>query len=213
MVQAQIAARGVRDRRVLEAMGAVPREQFVSWQWTDRAYDDAPLPIGHGQTISQPYIVALMIEAMEIAPTDRVLEVGSGSGYAAAIMSQLADAVYAMERHADLTKLARQRLDALGCDNVAWRCGDGTRGWQEAAPFDAILVSAGGPHVPPSLKAQLAVGGRLVIPIGEDPKNQELWCCHRVGQQSFKRRSLGRVRFVPLVGSEGWHPQERTAES
>ena len=164
MVDIQIAARGVRDRRVLEAMRRVPREAFVEPGFEEFAYEDGPLPIGEGQTISQPYIVALMIEAAEVKPGDRVLEVGAGSGYAAAVMSQIADSVYAIERHPSLGEAARERFRKLGYDNIELRIGDGTQGWPEAAPFDAILVAAGGPEVPQALKEQLAIGGRLVIP-------------------------------------------------
>src|SRR3979411_1291260 len=168
MVDVQIARRGVRDRDVLDAMRRVPREAFVESGFEEFAYEDAPLPIGEGQTISQPYIVALMIEAAELKPGDRVLEVGTGSGYAAAVVSQIAARVYAIERHAELVDAAKRRLEKLGYTNVELRVGDGTRGWPEAAPFDAILVAAGGPEVPAALKEQLALGGRLVIPVGED---------------------------------------------
>src|SRR5919109_1343481 len=174
MVDVQIAARGVRDPRVLEAMHRVPREAFVEPGFEEFAYEDGPLPIGEGQTISQPYIVALMIEAAEVKPGDSVLEVGAGSGYAAAVLGQIADRVYAIERHSSLGKAARQRLKKLGYDNIELRVGDGTWGWPEAAPFDAILVAAGGPEVPPALKEQLAIGGRLVIPVGEEERYQML---------------------------------------
>ena len=148
MVDVQIARRGVRDRNVLDAMRHVPREAFVEPDFEEFAYEDWPLPIGEGQTISQPYIVALMIEAAELKPGDRVLEVGAGSGYAAAVMGQIVDRVYAIERHPALGKSARQRFKKLGYDNIELRVGDGTRGWAEAAPFNAILVAAGGPDVP-----------------------------------------------------------------
>lgn len=162
MVKVQIAGRGVRDRGVLEAMRLVPRELFVDRGYEEFAYEDSPLPIGEGQTISQPYIVALMIEAAELKRTDRVLEVGAGSGYAAAVMSRIATGVYAIERHAALGETARRRIEKLGYDNVELRIDDGTRGWPEAAPFDAILVAASGPDVPRALKEQLAAGGRLI---------------------------------------------------
>src|SRR5919109_3343474 len=174
MVDVQVARRGVRDRHVLDAMRRVPREAFVEAGFEEFAYEDGPLPIGEGQTISQPYIVALMIEAAEVRPGDSVLEVGAGSGYAAAVMSQIADRVYAIERHPLLGNSARQRFKKLGYDNIDLRVGDGTRGWPEAAPFDAILVAAGGPEVPPALKEQLAIGGRLVIPVGEEERYQML---------------------------------------
>ena len=204
MVDHQIAARDVRDPRVLEAMRQVPRERFVPQDQVSRAYEDAPLPIGQNQTISQPYIVALMIEAMDVGPEDRVLEVGAGSGYTAALLSRLAKEVYSIERHPTLTEQARQRLEAIGCDNVTLRCGDGSLGWAEEAPFDAILVSAGGPQVPQSLQSQLAENGRLVIPVGDNAEGQELWRIDRRGPDRFERRSLGLVRFVPLIGREGW---------
>src|SRR5205807_7635578 len=159
MVDVQIARRGVRDRHVLDAMRRVPREAFVEPGFEEFAYEDAALPIRDGQTISQPYIVAVMIEAAEVKPGDIVLEVGAGSGYAAAVMSQIADRVYAIERHPSLGKSAQLRLKKLGYDNTELRVGDGTRGWPEAAPFDAILVAAGGPEVPPALKEQLAIDG------------------------------------------------------
>src|SRR5919197_1755515 len=174
MVDIQIAERGVRDPLVLKAMRRVPREVFVEPGFEEFAYEDSPLPIGEGQTISQPYIVALMIEAAEVRPGDKVLEVGAGSGYAAAVMGQIADRVYAIERHPSLGKSAQQRFKKLGYDNIELRIGDGTRGWPEAAPFDAILVAAGGPEVPPALKEQLAIGGRLVIPVGAQGRHQTL---------------------------------------
>jgi len=153
MVDVQIAARGIRDRHIVEALRRVPREAFVEPGLEEFAYEDGPLPIGEGQTISQPYIVALMIEAAEVKPGDSVLEVGAGSGYAAAVMGQIADRVYAIERHPSLGKSAQQRLKTLGYDNIELRVGDGTRDWPEAAPFDAILVAAGGPEVPLALSA------------------------------------------------------------
>src|SRR5512137_2700649 len=158
MVETQIAARGVADPRVLSAMRSVPRENFVPAAYRGRAYEDGPLPIGEGQTISQPYIVAVMLEAARLVETDRLLEVGSGSGYAAAVASRLCRTVFAIERHAVLAEEAARRWAALGYANIRWRIGDGTLGWPEEAPFDAILVSAGGPSVPHALTAQLAVG-------------------------------------------------------
>src|SRR4051794_26186863 len=164
MVDRHIAARGIRDRWVLDAMRRVARETFIDPGFEEFAYEDTPLRIGEGQTISQPYIVALMIEAAEVKPGDRVLEVGAGSGYAAAVLAEIAGHVHAVERHASLAEAARQRLRKLGY-KVELRVGDGTLGWPEAAPFDAILVAAGGRDVPQALKGQLAVGGRLVIPV------------------------------------------------
>jgi protein-L-isoaspartate(D-aspartate) O-methyltransferase len=208
MVQRQIAGRGVRDRRVLDALLAVPREVFVPERLHEFAYDDTALPIEEEQTISQPYIVALMAEALEIGPDDRVLEVGAGSGYAAAVLSRIAREVYAIERHAALAELARERMRRLGYTNVHIIHGDGTLGWPEHAPYDAIAVAAGGPDVPPALRSQLATGGRLVIPIGTDPRLQELVRVRRTGPDEFKRESLGAVRFVPLVGAQGWRTKE-----
>ncbi len=208
MVQRQIAGRGVRDRRVLDALLAVPREVFVPERLHELAYDDTALPIEEEQTISQPYIVALMAEALEIGPDDRLLEVGAGSGYAAAVLSRIAREVYAIERHSALAELARERMRRLGYTNVHIIHGDGTLGWPEHAPYDAIAVAAGGPDVPPALQSQLAAGGRLVIPIGTDPRLQELVRLRRTGPDEFKRESLGAVRFVPLVGAQGWQTGE-----
>ena len=169
MVRDQIAARGVRDDRVLDAMRAVPREAFMPEALAEFAYDDTPLPIEEGQTISQPYIVALMIAAIRPGPHDRVLEIGTGSGYAAAVLSRVVGHVYTVERHEALADLARRRLRTLGYDNVEVLHGDGSLGWPKHAPYDAIIVTAGGPHVPRQLREQLVVGGRLVIPIGRRP--------------------------------------------
>jgi protein-L-isoaspartate(D-aspartate) O-methyltransferase len=208
MVDRQIAARGVRDRRVLEALRTVPREVFVPERLHEFAYEDTALPIEEEQTISQPYVVALMAEALEIGPGDRVLEVGAGSGYAAAVLSRVAGEVYAIERHRALAELAQERMRRLGYSNVHIVHGDGTLGWPEHAPYDAIAVAAGGPDVPPALQNQLAVGGRLVIPIGTDPRLQELVRVRRVAPDRFRRESLGAVRFVPLVGAQGWRTPE-----
>lgn len=209
MVDVQIAGRGVRDRRVLEAMRNVPREAFVSAEFEEFAYEDGPLPIDAGQTISQPYIVALMIEAAEIRPQDQVLEVGSGSGYAAAVLSRIAKKVYGMERHAVLTDEARRRICDLGYSNVELRTGDGTRGWPEDTRFDAIIVSAGAPAAPVALKQQLAIGGRLVIPIGECPGEQLLCKITRTAESSYEPENLGAVAFVPLIGEQGWAEDRR----
>jgi len=204
MVDVHIAHRGVRDRNVLDAMREVPREKFVEPGFEEFAYEDGALPIGQSQTISQPYIVALMIEAAEVKPGDKVLEVGAGSGYAAAVMSRIAKKVYAIERHAALAEAARLRFDRLGYANIELRVGDGTKGWLEAAPFDAILVAAAGPSTPQALKDQLDVGGRLVIPVGEEPRNQRLLKITRTGGTTFEEEDLGAVMFVPLVGEQGW---------
>jgi protein-L-isoaspartate(D-aspartate) O-methyltransferase len=211
MVDVQIARRGVRDRHVLDAMRRVPREAFVEPGFEEFAYEDAALPIRDGQTISQPYIVAVMIEAAEVKPGDIVLEVGAGSGYAAAVMSQIADRVYAIERQPSLGQTAQQRFKKLGYDNIELRVGDGTRGWSEAAPFDAILVAAGGPEVPPALKEQLAIGGRLIIPVGEEERHQTLIKLTRKSDAEFETENLGGVVFVPLIGEQGWAEDGRRA--
>ena len=202
MVDVQIARRGIRSERVLRAMGEVPREAFVEPELEEFAYEDGPLPIGEGQTISQPYIVALMIEAAEIGPTDRVLEVGTGSGYAAAVMSRVAGRVFTIERHASLAEVARQRFPRLGYDNVEVHIGDGTQGLPDAAPFQAILVAASGPSVPQALKSQLAVGGRLIIPVGRHHWRQRLHKVTRVSETHYEEEDLGAVSFVPLIGEK-----------
>ncbi|MDB5684556.1 MAG: protein-L-isoaspartate O-methyltransferase [Sphingomonas bacterium] len=212
MVDVQLARRGVRDERVLAAMRAVPRERFVDPAMAEFAYEDAPLPIAEGQTISQPYIVAAMIEAAEIGPGDRVLEVGAGSGYAAAVIGRIADRVFAIERLDALGRAAEARLEALGYANIELRVADGTRGWPEAAPFDAILVSAGGPKVPQALKEQLAIGGRLVIPVGEE-RGQKLCKVTRRSETDFDEEKLGAVLFVPLIGEGGWAEDGRRSAS
>lgn len=204
MVRRQIAARGIRDTAILDAFRKVPREAFVSPDYARDAYDDHPLPIEAGQTISQPYIVAVMIEAAEIRRRDRVLEVGAGSGYAAAVMSCIADEVIGIERHPDLVEVARRRLKRLGYDNVRIVEGDGTRGCPEEAPFDAILAAASGSHIPPPLVAQLAPGGRLVMPIGDPGGIQKLVKVTKQEDGVLLRSDLGEVRFVPLIGEEGW---------
>jgi protein-L-isoaspartate(D-aspartate) O-methyltransferase len=204
MVRTQIAARGVRDPAVLEAMLSVPREAFLPPELEEFAYTDAPLPIERGQTISQPYIVALMVAAAQLGPGDRVLEIGTGSGYAAAVLGRVAREVYTVERHEELASLAADRLARLGFANVFVRHGDGTLGWREHAPYDAILVAAGGPKVPEALLDQLAAGGRLVIPVGEGREVQQLLRVTREADGGFRREELGDVRFVPLIGAEGW---------
>ena len=211
MVEYQIVARGVRDPRVLEAIRAVPREAFVPERLAEFAYEDTPLPIEAEQTISQPYIVALMAEALELSPGDRVLEVGAGSGYAAAVLGRIAGEVWAIERHQVLAEQAARRMERLGSSNVHVVEGDGTLGLPEQAPFDAIVVAAGGPEVPPALVDQLAPGGRLVIPIGSDPRLQELIRVRKDDRGGFSRENLGGVRFVPLVGAQGWQEEEGTA--
>jgi protein-L-isoaspartate(D-aspartate) O-methyltransferase len=203
MVARQIAQRGITDRRLLEAMRKVRREAFVPEDYRDLAFEDGPLPIGEDQTISQPYIVAIMAEAAAIQPGDRVLEVGTGSGYAAAVFAELAAQVYTIERYPNLALQAETTLRSLGYSNVSVRMGDGTRGWPEAAPFDAIVVAASGPRAPESLKGQLAIGGRLVMPIGQG-RPQLLYKVTRLGREKFVEENLGPVQFVLLVGEEGW---------
>lgn len=204
MVDVQLARRGIRDRRVLNAMKQIPRERFVESGLEEFAYEDGALPIANGQTISQPYIVALMTEAAELKPPDKVLEVGTGSGYAAAVASRLAKTVHTIEQHEDLVRIAAGRLAALGYDNCIVHTGDGTRGSPEAAPFDAILVAAGGPIVPDSLKRQLSIGGRLVIPVGDSEHEQSLLRITRWSDTEYEEETFGAVRFVPLIGEQGW---------
>lgn len=204
MVERQVARRGLADPAVLDALRAVPREAFVPEELAPHAYEDSPLPIAAGQTISQPYVVALMAAALELRPEDRVLEVGTGSGYAAAVLAELAGEVYTIERHAELAESAAERLRAIGRGDVRVRHGDGTLGWPEHAPYDAIVVAAGGPEVPAALLDQLAPGGRLVIPIGSTPRLQRLVRVRRTAAGDLEREDLGGVRFVPLVGEAGW---------
>ncbi|HVZ03329.1 protein-L-isoaspartate(D-aspartate) O-methyltransferase [Hyphomicrobium sp.] len=204
MVDTQIAGRGIRDSHVLDAMRSVPREAFVDPPYKAFAYDDAPLPIGEKQTISQPYIVAMMIEAAEIDKGDRVLEVGSGSGYAAAVLSLIVSEVFAIERDAALADTARRRLADLSYNNIHVRSGDGSLGWPEAQPFDAILVAASSPRVPPALKEQLAVSGHLIIPVGKTERRQALLKITRTSENEFVEVDLGPVSFVPLMGAGGW---------
>lgn len=203
MVRRQLSGRGITDEHVLRAMGAVPREAFVPEELAGRAYEDSPLPIGEGQTISQPFVVAAMVAAAGVRPGDRVLEVGAGSGYAAAVLHTITDEVFAIERQEGLGDAAIERLTALGHGGVHVRIGDGTTGWPDAAPFDAILVAAGAPVVPPALVDQLAVGGRLVIPVGPRT-DQSLRVVTRTGPDTVEERDAFPVRFVPLIGTQGW---------
>lgn len=202
MVSRQIAARGIDDPALLAAFRAVPRELFVAADQAASAYDDRPLPIEAGQTISQPYIVALMIAAAAIGRADRVLEVGAGSGYAAALLGMVAREVIAIERHGALVALATARIDRLGLANVRIVEGDGTLGWPEQAPFDAILAAASGGHVPPALLDQLQPGGRLVMPLGGSWAGQSLVKLTKRGDGGIVQETLCAVRFVPLVGAE-----------
>lgn len=208
MVEKQLRRRGIRDGAVLAAMLAVPRHEFVPTELRAQAYDDVPLPIGSGQTISQPYIVAAMTAALHLQPEDRVLEIGTGCGYQAAVLSQLAKEVFTIERRPELASAASEKLSRLGYSNVHVHCGDGTFGLPEAAPFDAILVAAAAPAAPGPLLAQLAERGRMIIPVG-DAENQELQLIEKHGV-TFPTRMLEGCRFVPLVGFHGWQkPPQR----
>lgn len=195
-----LEARGLTDPRVLAAMGAVPREEFVDADLADVAYADSPLPIGGGQTISQPHVVALMAEAAGPGPDDRVLEVGTGSGYGAAVLAQLAAEVHTVEWDEALATAARERLSRLGYGNVEVRTGDGREGWPERAPFHAVVVTAAAEELPQALCSQLAVGGRLVAPVGGQHDDQSLLRVRRVADDEYVREDLGGVRFVPLRG-------------
>lgn len=205
MVDSQIRSRGVRDERVLEVMEMIPRHLFVDEGIINQAYNDNPLPIGERQTISQPYIVALMTEALELKGNEKVLEIGTGCGYQSAVLSKLADRVFSIERIASLAGRARELLDSLGCFNVLIRVGDGTYGWREESPFDAIIVTAGAPDVPKQFLEQLAVGGRLVIPVGSQ-YSQTLLKLTRLSEdaEDIKKEDLGGCRFVNLIGEHGW---------
>ena len=206
MIRDHLQLRGIRDQAVLRAMREVPREAFVDEVLVYHAYDDQPLPIDEGQTISQPFIVAYMTEALLLSASDRVLEIGTGSGYAAAVLSRIVDTVYTVERLAGLAVQARHRLAFLGYSNVVVHEGDGTLGWPEHAPYDAIVVTAGAPQVPKPLLEQLAVGGRLVIPVGTTPGMQMLVRVRRdgEGEEDYRTDYLEAVRFVPLIGAAGW---------
>jgi protein-L-isoaspartate(D-aspartate) O-methyltransferase len=204
MVERQLKRRGISEQRILNAFRAVPREAFISAEYAHLAYCDHPLPIEAGQTISQPYIVALMIEAAEIEPGDKVLEVGSGSGYAAAVISRIAGEVVGIERQRDLVEVARERLERLGYSNVRIVEGDGTRGCPAEAPFDAILAAASGSHIPAPLVDQLKPGGTIVMPVGSPGWVQKLVKATKRDDGTLQQADLGGVRFVPLIGEEGW---------
>ena len=204
MVATQIEARGITDPLVLEAMRAVPRERFVPAALARFAYEDRPLPIAEGQTISQPYIVAVMARAAGLKPGARVLEIGTGSGYGAAVLSRIAAEVYTVERVRALAEQARDRLAELGYANVHVLEGDGTLGWAEHAPYDAIVVTAGGPRVPEALLGQLAAGGRLIMPVGSGARHQRLVRVTCTDAHEYRYEDLEEVAFVPLVGAEGW---------
>ncbi len=203
MVKEQIEGRGVRDPNVLEAMRTVPRHKFVPERSPTSAYEDRPLPIGQNQTISQPYIVAFMTEALSPNPSSRVLEVGTGSGYQTAVLAEVAGEVYTIERHEELLAEAKERLNDLGCDNIHYKVGDGTLGWEAQSPFDRIIVTAGAPEVPDSLVEQLAPdGGVIVLPVGSSLGQDLIRIELEEGEP--KRTDLGSCSFVKLVGEEGW---------
>ena len=204
MVERQLRRRGITEQAILDAFLAVPREAFVDAAHAHLAYGDHPLPIEAGQTISQPFIVALMIQAARIKPGDKVLEVGSGSGYAAAVISRIAAEVIGIERQHDLVDVARGRLERLGYDNVTIVEGDGTKGWPEQAPYDAILAAASGSHVPGPLIEQLNPGGSIVMPVGGPGWAQKLVKATKQEDGTLRQSDLGDVRFVPLIGEEGW---------
>ena len=204
MIEEHLLGRDIRDPAVIRAMREVPREEFVPEELADYAYEDYPLPIGEDQTISQPYIVAYMTEALELSATDRVLEIGTGSGYAAAVLGRIAATVHTVERIPSLARTARQRLEMLGYGNIHVHEGDGTLGWPDNAPYNAIVVTAGAPQVPEQLMVQLAVHGRLVIPVGPTLTVQTLVRVRRISEDDYRHEALCGVRFVPLVGIDGW---------
>jgi protein-L-isoaspartate(D-aspartate) O-methyltransferase len=203
MVAEHLRSRDIVDPRVLAAFASVPREQFVPEQLVDQAYDDVPLPIGNGQTISQPYVVAITVQALGLGGDERVLEIGTGSGYAAAVLGRLAREVHTIERIEELARTATARLANLGFTNVHVHHSDGTLGWPAAAPYEAIAVAAGAPRPPPALLEQLAIGGRLVLPTGPTD-HQRLVRITRHGHHQYAEEDLGDVRFVPLLGEQGW---------
>ncbi len=204
MIREHLRGRGIRDQAVIGAMREVPREAFIDGHLVEQAYDDHPLAIGGGQTISQPYIVAYMTEALELSRSDRVLEIGTGSGYAAAILSKIVTTVYSVERLGGLAQSARERLGRLGYSNIIIHEGDGTLGWPDHAPYDAIVVTAAAPRVPQPLLEQLTPGGRLVAPVGKSSDVQMLVRVRRIGDRDFRTEELCAVRFVPLIGAAGW---------
>jgi protein-L-isoaspartate(D-aspartate) O-methyltransferase len=211
MVARQIRSRGIRSTRVLEAMETVPRHLFIPSQFVPGAYNDEPLPIGEGQTISQPFMVAAMAEALSLEGNERVLEVGAGSGYQAAILARLAASVIAVEMQQTLAASAREHLAGLGYTNVSVEVGDGSAGWPAEAPYDAILVTAGAPEVPQPLIDQLAEGGRLVIPVGPPDQQELMRIIKREGRTT--QQTLYACRFVPLLGRYGWHSDKRESGS
>lgn len=206
MINRQLKPYGVNDSRVLAAMAQVPREEFLPEDMRKYAYANSPLPIAGGQTISQPLIVGIMSQLLLLKDTDRVLEIGTGSGYQTALLASLARFVFTVELLPELSTKARQVLGRLGYKNIAFRVGDGSLGWPEEGPYDAILVTAGGPRIPQTLLAQLVPGGRLVMPVGSKTEFQQLVRVIREGSGQIKKENHGAVRFVPLVGKEGWRP-------
>lgn len=202
MVEKQIRGRGIREERVLNAMGSVPRHEFVPPQWRTRAYADEPLPIGGGQTISQPYIVAAMIAALQLVGNERVLEIGTGCGYQAAVLGSLAKEIYTVECRPELARSAAERLQGLGFANVHVHCGDGTMGLPEFAPYDAIIVAAAAPSVPEPLSQQLADGGRMIAPVGSE--NHQILLFVRKAGTRLDLEQREPCRFVPLLGRHGW---------
>jgi len=211
MVQDQLRACGITDERVLDAMCRIPRERFVPQRLITQAYCDSPLPIGSGQTISQPHVVALMTQALKLQSNDTVLEIGTGSGYAAAVLSLLCKKVYSIERIKLLAQRATNVLSELEFTNVEVITGDGTKGWPKAAPYSGIVITAGGPQIPQSLVSQLAINGRLVMPIGESSHDQKLIVAKRINSTELQLTRLCDVRFVPLIGAESWSRENLTS--
>ena len=204
MIKNDLVGRGIVDQKVISAMREVPREEFVSPEFKEHAYEDHPLPIEERQTISQPFMVAYMAESLELKPTDRVLEIGTGSGYSAAVLSRIACEVYTVEHFAGLATSSDERLKRLGYNNIRIFLGDGTLGWPEHAPYDAIVVTAGAPRVPEPLLEQLVIGGRLVVPVGPNHFVQTLIRVRRVKTDEYSQENLMAVQFVPLIGAAGW---------
>ncbi len=202
MVRNQLITRGITDKRVLNAMGRIRRHLFMEEALEGEAYNDHPLPIGHKQTISQPYIVALMTQALELSGNEKTLEIGTGSGYQTAILAELSDRVYTIERIRALMERARHILQELGYTNVMFKSYDGTLGWEEYSPYDAIIITAGAPDVPEPLLKQLADGGRMVVPVGDRFSQELIKITKR--KDSYDRKSLGGCRFVDLIGAHGW---------
>lgn len=202
MVRNQLISRGITDKRVLEAMGKVPRHLFIEEALVGEAYNDHPLPIGHKQTISQPYIVALMTQALDLTGNEKTLEIGTGSGYQTAILAELSAKVYTIERIRALMEMSRHILQELGYINILFKSYDGTLGWEEFSPFEAIIITAGAPAVPEPLLGQLAEGGRMIVPVGDRFSQELIKITKR--KDSFEKQSLGGCRFVDLIGAHGW---------